>query len=350
VTTRPGRLVWWTRPGPGRARPAGAALSRRGDGPDRSVTRLVRPGRFARPTRSVTATPVVRHGSAGAARPGPGRVHRTARRPRRTTPTRSIARPGRVGRVCLLAMLGHLHVGRLVRRVRHRGRRPRRAGRVWRRRRRRRWLPRRVWRPVRRDRRRRRRRRWVTLWWARRRRQHWRARTRRGYARRRRRRVAARRVHRDRRSRRVRPVSFRVRPPRWRARPGPAGSVRTTHPWPTELRRLIGLFVRRGRRTGAERVGRRLGRAVDPAGLFHGGYTSLGTYPRRRGGALVRVPALARPGRTHALTRRWFARAVRTGPGRTWSDRVVAEAVRPGRVRQYRSDYVVAVVAGRALL
>jgi hypothetical protein len=364
--TRRTSLAWVGRPGRGRSRRA-----RRG-GPRRVGRRVssvfaerYRPARAVRrghtrhvPTRWVSAGtvqewyPPARVVEPPTRRTPPGYLHRSLVRPARRG--RSLRRSGRFVRrrgVRLLAMLGHLYVARAIRFRSVRAAAPVRPGRrVWRRRRRRRWLRRRLWRPLRRDRRRRGLPRRRGLWWARPRRQHWRGRTRRAYHRPRRVHHRTRRALRDRRPRRPRRVTHRTRRPWWRPRlqPRRARPVRTD--WPTQLRRFAGLFVRHGDRVRAERLVRRLVRTGPPGRLYRAGYTSLGTYPRRRGGALVRVPALARPERTGSQVRRWFARAVRSRGERSWSGRAVAEYARPARTLKHRADHVVTVTAGRALL
>ena len=332
-----------------------------------AVTRaaVVHP-RGVRPSRRFTRPPVPTATPAG--------------HPRRPSPPP--VRSPRRGDLTVFAHFGNLYLGRLVRTVRA-GRPPGEAnlfgrpprgvhpirprppagvrfrpappdGRP-RRRRRRRWLRRRFWRPARRGGRRNKSpARLVGLWWCRRR--WWRrrrgVRRRRVTGLRRRRVVHADRVRRRRRRRRVptvTPVVFRRKFRYRRRRRGPRRPVRAVRPdVATHLRRLTGLFVRRGRRARAEQLVRRLDRTAGLDLLYRAAHVSLVGYPRTRAGRPVTMVALAPPGRV--LARQWYTRAWRRRGEREWTARATAEFVRPTAVAAARTAYLAAAVAGRALL
>lgn len=312
-------------------------------------------------------------------------LRRPAGRPRRVVPD-VVPHRGRPAGLTVLAHFGNLYLGRTVRTVRTvrpnepvglfgrptRGvlLRPRSPpgerfrfapagdGRP-RRRRRRRWLRRRFWRPARRGLRRvRSTDRLVGWWWCRRR--WWRrrrgVRRRRHHAWRPRRVVHVGRFARRRRRPRVvspAPVVFRYklryRRLARRRRGRPHRTARAVRPdVATHLRRLTGLFVRRGRRAQAEQLVRRLDRSAGLDLLYRAAHVSLVGYPRTRAGRPVQTVALAPPGRV--LARQWYTRAWRRRGERGWTARATAEFVRPTAVVTARTAYLTAAVAGRALL
>jgi hypothetical protein len=231
------------------------------------------------------------------------------------------------------------------------------------RRRRRRWLRRRFWRAaLRTSRRHKQPGRLAGTWWARRRRWRRRRSVRRRRVRRfRPRRVAGvsrhrRRVRRPRVSR-TRTVRFspgwvarvrRRRRPR-RGRPSRPRRSRAARPdRATHLRRLTGLFVRRGRRAAAEQLVRRLDRTAGLDLLYRAAHVSLVGYPRTRAGRPVTAVGLAPPGRY--LARQWYNRAWRRRGERGWTARATAEFVRPTATVAARTAYLTAAVASRVLL
>jgi len=116
------------------------------------------------------------------------------------------------------------------------------------------------------------------------------------------------------------------------------------------LGRWFGLFIRAGQ--GFPRGGREILRTpgVNLGGLYQAFYTPLGSRTRRRGGALLKIPALVGTRQSWSQVRRWFTRGVSTRGDRNWTTRVVHELITPTGVARARDEFIRASLFNRALL
>lgn len=119
----------------------------------------------------------------------------------------------------------------------------------------------------------------------------------------------------------------------------------------TQIHRWRGLFVKKGKATVVDHLLRQFRRSTK--GIFHLYllfHTSLGARTRRRGGALLKVPALVQTYQSWGLVRRWFVRGVSTRGDRSWEARVLHEGVDPVRTARARGDFIRGALLNSALL